>query len=85
MVLKLSVVHLVKEYFNLYERNIDEAVAGNAQLRHPSSLGWGYYVFNTLYPMISFDKSVYCSILDRKFISLIKLGWKKLQYGFRKQ
>ena len=81
----IQLINLVKEYFNLYERNVDEAVAGNAQLRHPSSHGWGYYVFNTLYPMISFDKSVYCSILDRKFISLIKLSWKKLQYGFRKQ
>ncbi len=81
----IQLINLVKEYFNLYERNIDEAVAGNTQLRHPSSHSWGYYVFNTLYPMISFDKSVYCSILDRKFISLIKLSWNKLQYGFRKQ
>lgn len=80
----IKLINLVEDCLNLNERSIDEAVAGNTQLRHPSSYSWRTCVFNTLYPIISFDKSVYCSILDRKFISLIKLSWNKLKYGFRK-
>lgn len=80
----MLLIDRTKEYFNLYERNVDEAIAGNPQLRRPIFRSLRCYVFNCLYPILSFDKSVYCSILDRKFISLIKLSWNKLKYGFRK-
>lgn len=80
----MQLINMVKEHFYLYERTVNEAVVGNTQLRHPVPRSLGYHIFNVLYPMISFDKSVYCSILDRKFISLIKLCWNKLQHGFGK-
>ena len=80
----MQLINMVKENFYLYERTVNEAVVGNTQLRHPAPRSLGYHIFNALYPMISFDKSVYYSILDRKFISLIKLFWNKLKYGFGK-
>lgn len=80
----IQLINMVKEHFYLYERTVNEAVVGNTQLRHPAPRSLGYHIFNGLYPMISFDKSVYCSILDRKFISLIKLCWNKLKHGFGK-
>ena len=80
----MQLINMVKENFYLYKRTVNEAVVGNTQLRHPAPRSLGYHIFNGLYPMISFDKSVYCSILDRKFISLIKLCWNKLKHGFGK-
>ena len=80
----IQLINMVKEHFYLYERTVNEAVVGNTQLRHPAPRCLGYHIFNALYPMISFNKSIYCSILDRKFISLIKLCWNKLKHGFGK-
>lgn len=57
----------VKNSINFYERNINEAIEGNPQLRRPSKQNYNAKIFNFLYPKIGFNNSVKISCFERFF------------------
>lgn len=76
---------LVKVNKNLFleERRIEEAIEGNAQLRHPTKKGRSV-LFNLFYSFLPFDMSVLLSIIDKKTISLFRIISNKFCNGFGK-
>lgn len=78
-------VHAVADKLAVYERTVEEAVAGNTQLRHPMPRSVRSRAFNLLWPLFPFDVAVWLSLADQLLISLKRRGIKILSNGFRKQ
>lgn len=78
-------VHAVADKLAVYERTVEEAVAGNTQLRHPMPRAVRSRAFNLLWPLFPFDVAVWLSLADQLLISLKRRGIKILSNGFRKQ
>ena len=49
---------------NMVERPMEEAIAGNKQLRFPMKKTWRSKIFKTLYPICGFKCSAVCSMPD---------------------
>lgn len=62
----------VSEHIETVSRPIEEAVAGNHQLRHPTPLTWRHKVFRMLYPKTSFRIATICAIPDVILKNLFK-------------
>lgn len=80
-------VRLIEEISNqfvVYERDINEAIAGNAQLRRPTRQSARQHIFNCIYPLFSFDIAVMIAVADEKLKSLFKLCFQFVMNGFRK-
>lgn len=75
----------IKDNIEYYERNINEAIEGNSQLRYPSQQNYNVKFFNLLYPKIGFDNSVKIScfekVLKYKIKRVIKNG---MNFWFQK-
>jgi hypothetical protein len=54
-------------------RPVEEAIAGNSQLRHPTRRRLPARVFSLLYPTLSFDNAFQGARVARKMQSLIKI------------
>lgn len=74
----------IKGEFNIFQRDIEEAISGNDQLRHPMSRSIKSKIFNLLYPTIDFDKAVYTTLIGEKAMSLLRLCIRKVKNGIRK-
>ena len=69
----LKLLGCVVDYFYIYERSVNEAVEGNAQLRHPYKRNLRSRLFSFLYPcFFSFDLSFFFSVIDQKAMALVK-------------
>lgn len=55
------------------QRPVEEAIAGNSQLRHPTRRRLPARVFSMLYPTLSFDNAFQGARVARKMQSLIKI------------
>ena len=75
-----QLIHAAKEQFILHERPVEEAIAGNAQLRHPTHRTLRNCTFNLLWPLLPFDTAVGLSVLPQRINSFIRL----LLHGIRK-
>lgn len=64
--------HALADEMTLVERDIQEAVDGNTQLRHPVLLTCAGRIFNSLYPTVQFDMAVRLAVSDRITIAAIK-------------
>lgn len=53
-----SIFNAVKDLIIVYKRNVQEAIEGNTQLRHPSSYTKRARLFNILYSLLPFDMSI---------------------------
>lgn len=53
----LKLFESCKEEMKFEERNIEEAVLGNSQLRNPTQINKDYFKFKKLYPKIGFEKA----------------------------
>ena len=63
----------VVDDFYIYERSVNEAVEGNAQLRHPYKRNLRSRLFSFLYScFFPFDLSVFFSVIDQKVMALVK-------------
>lgn len=76
-----KLINLAKPEMHAYERNVQEAVDGNTQLRCPMKRTLSRRVFNSVYPMLSFDMAVKCSIIHCKIRTLLKLCTKRITHG----
>ncbi len=58
------------------ERPQEEAFKGNEQLNHPFSKSFRYSIFRNLYPLLGFNKALWCSLPDKiifmKLLHLLK-------------
>ncbi len=79
-----KLIHAVADKLVLHERSVDEAVAGNTQLRHPMPRTSRSRVFNLLWPLFPFDVAVWFSLSDQVAIGLKRRGIRYLSNGFRK-
>ena len=77
-----NLINATKMEMQSYERSVQEAVDGNTQLRHPMERSFSHRIFNTLYPMLSFDVSVKCSILHCKIHTFVKICKNHITHGF---
>lgn len=68
----LDLIHAVKSNLHICERNVNEAVNGNPQLRHPSIQGRRARLFRFLYPTLSFDTAMDVVIVDHKIVWKVK-------------
>ncbi len=62
----VALIEAISSEMNIYERNVDEAVGGNDQLRYPTPMTKRKTVFRRLYPIIG--KSAYRMIVFDKFV-----------------
>lgn len=70
-----SIFNAVKDLIIVYRRNVQEAIDGNTQLRHPSSYPKRGRLFNILYSFLSFDISVRFCYIDK----IILEGLRKIK------
>ena len=68
----------IKNNIEYYERNIDEAIEGNARLRYSSEKKYNVSFFNFLYPKINFNKAVLLSCFEKFLKYKIKRFIKQL-------
>lgn len=67
-----TLLNNVSEYFYIEERSVDEAVAGNKQLRFPSSKHFAREIFCRLYKYFGFDQVAKITLcLDRIAYSIL--------------
>lgn len=57
----------------LKERDVDEAIKGNDQLRYPVKQTYAKKMFDKLYPSLHFDLSVYIAVVVRKLKLKLRL------------
>ena len=60
----MSLIQIIKDKLNLYERPIEEAIMGNSQLRTPSLAGKRIKIFQKLEPLLGLKRSYKLSHLD---------------------
>lgn len=80
----LRLIEEVSHQFAIYERDINEAIAGNPQLRRPTKQSVRQHVFNCIYPLFPFDIAVMTVVADEKLKSLFKLCIQFIMNGLRK-
>lgn len=73
-----ALIEAAKPNLSIYERSINEAVAGNNQLRSPVKYSLRVRIFNSLYPLISLEKAAYICVVDQKFRTLFKIINRKI-------
>lgn len=73
-----ALIEAAKPNLSIYERSINEAVAGNSQLRSPVKYSLRVRIFNSLYPLISLEKAAYICVVDQKFRTLFKIINRKI-------
>lgn len=76
----LRLIQNVKERFVLYERPLEEAIAGNNQLRKPTSRKLQSHIFNLAWPSLPFDTAVWLSVLPQRINCFVRI----LLNGIRK-
>lgn len=57
-------LEIVKDEVEIAKRTLDEAVAGNNQLRHPMPLTWRHRIYNNLSPKIGFRLAAIAAMPD---------------------
>lgn len=75
----LQLIEAVGYSINLIERSVDEAVAGNDQLRHCMPDSIKVRIFRTAYRMLPFDQSARIAILLEKFDTLKRIVIERLK------
>lgn len=68
----ISLIEAVQKNFVIYERNMEEAINGNPQLRHSAIQGRRSCLFNLLYPTLPFDMAMNIVVADHKIIWKVK-------------
>ena len=68
----MRLIEQTKEFFQYFERPVEEAIKGNSQLQHPVRKTKRSWIFHTLYPIFPFDISVAASMADQGIKSLFK-------------
>ena len=76
-----NIFNNIKDNVEYYERNVNEAVEGNDQLRYPSKKGYNKIFFDFLYPKISFDKAILISCFERFLKYKIKMFVERIIKG----
>lgn len=71
-------VEAVSENFYLFEREINEAVNGNSQLRHPSRKTERIRMFYKLYPLLGISFSYRLMVIDKILKYYLKYYIKKM-------
>lgn len=80
-----KLVAAVSKQMNLYERNVDEAVKGNTQLRNPTERTLSQWIFNKLYPMLLFGTVVKAAIIPCRATTLLRICINRITNGIGKQ
>lgn len=61
-----ALIESIKEDLALMPRQLNEAIAGNPQLRHPSKKHFAYSFFKVLYPKVGFGLAASLSLVREK-------------------
>lgn len=68
-----ELIEAIRPQIFCLRRPVDEAIAGNSQLRHPTRRRLPARVFSMLYPTLSFGNAIRGARVARKMQSLIKI------------
>ncbi|MCM1292339.1 MAG: Coenzyme F420 hydrogenase/dehydrogenase, beta subunit C-terminal domain [Bacteroides sp.] len=69
----------------LVERTVDEAVAGNEQLRQPTPHTYRDIIFSALYPMLSLNRAVWLAVLPHRAYRTLRRKLRPLKRLFKRQ
>ncbi len=69
-----DILYEAETYLNLYERPIEEAIQGNAQLRHPSRYSWRNKLYKMMIPVLGNFTAFRLAVFDK----IVKTNIKRI-------